>query len=94
MINTFFIFQFALMETVTTAILDRFPNYRHKKVWVVLIVAVFGYMGGLIFTTNVSIIIVTIILLILYKMFIFMLFFHSIYFCYNSIKKQRYLTRW
>ncbi|XP_022829643.1 sodium- and chloride-dependent glycine transporter 1-like isoform X2 [Spodoptera litura] len=44
--------QFALMETVTTAILDRFPNFRQKKVWVVLTVAVFGYLGGLIFTTN------------------------------------------
>ncbi|XP_041973087.1 sodium- and chloride-dependent glycine transporter 1-like isoform X2 [Aricia agestis] len=44
--------QFALMETVTTAILDRFPSFRQKKVWVVLSVAVFGYIGGLIFTTN------------------------------------------
>lgn len=42
------------METVTTAILDRFPNFRQKKVWVVLTVAIFGYIGGLIFTTNVS----------------------------------------
>lgn len=42
------------METVTTAILDRFPNFRQKKVWVVLMVAIFGYLGGLIFTTNVS----------------------------------------
>lgn len=42
------------METVTTAILDRFPNFRQKKVWVVFTVAVFGYLGGLIFTTNVS----------------------------------------
>lgn len=46
--------QFALMETVTTAILDRFPNLRDYKIWVVLTVAVFGYFGGLIFTTNVS----------------------------------------
>ncbi|XP_063232699.1 sodium- and chloride-dependent glycine transporter 1 [Bacillus rossius redtenbacheri] len=44
--------QFALMETVTTAILDRFPNLRDYKFWVVLGVAVFGYFGGLIFTTN------------------------------------------
>ena len=43
------------METVTTAILDKFPNFRQKKVWVVLTVAVFGYLGGLIFTTNVRI---------------------------------------
>lgn len=46
--------QFALMETVTTAILDKFPNLRQFKVWVVLSVAVFGYLGGLGFTTNVS----------------------------------------
>ncbi|VVC98652.1 unnamed protein product [Leptidea sinapis] len=43
---------FALMETVTTAILDRFPNFRERKIWVVLTVAIFGYLGGLIFTTN------------------------------------------
>lgn len=49
-----FTFKFALMETVTTAILDRFPNLRQNKVWVVLTVAVGGYLGGLIFTTNVS----------------------------------------
>ncbi len=47
-------FQFALMETVTTAILDKFPNLRQFKVWIVLFVAIFGYIGGLIFTTNVS----------------------------------------
>lgn len=45
--------QFALMETVTTAILDKFPNLRQFKVWIVLFVAIFGYIGGLIFTTNV-----------------------------------------
>lgn len=45
--------QFALMETVTTAILDKFPNLRQYKVWIVLCVAIFGYIGGLIFTTNV-----------------------------------------
>lgn len=42
------------METVTTAILDKFPNLRHRKIWVVLSVAVFGYLGGLGFTTNVT----------------------------------------
>lgn len=46
--------QFALMETVTTAILDKFHNLRHNKIWVVLFVAVCGYIGGLGFTTNVS----------------------------------------
>lgn len=42
------------METVTTAILDKFPALRQFKIWVVLSVAVFGYVGGLGFTTNVS----------------------------------------
>lgn len=46
--------QFALMETVTTAILDGIPALRNYKFWVVLACAVFGYVGGLIFTTNVS----------------------------------------
>lgn len=46
--------QFALMETVTTAILDGIPSLRSYKVWVVLGVAVVGYGGGIIFTTNVS----------------------------------------
>ncbi|XP_051861284.1 sodium- and chloride-dependent glycine transporter 2 isoform X2 [Drosophila albomicans] len=46
--------QFALMETVTTAILDKFPNLRQYKTWVVLFVGIFGYVGGLGFTTNVS----------------------------------------
>ncbi|KAH8384898.1 hypothetical protein KR093_011819, partial [Drosophila rubida] len=44
--------QFALMETVTTAILDKFPNLRQYKTWVVLFVGIFGYVGGLGFTTN------------------------------------------
>lgn len=46
--------QFALMETVTTAILDAFPALRNYKLWVVLAAAVLGYAGGIIFTTNVS----------------------------------------
>ncbi|XP_076656020.1 sodium- and chloride-dependent glycine transporter 1 [Halictus rubicundus] len=44
--------QFALMETVTTAILDAFPPLRSYKVWVVLAAAVSGYAGGIVFTTN------------------------------------------
>ncbi|EFN61826.1 Sodium- and chloride-dependent glycine transporter 2 [Camponotus floridanus] len=44
--------QFALMETVTTAILDGIPALRSYKIWVVLGVAVIGYAGGVIFTTN------------------------------------------
>lgn len=46
--------QFALMETVTTAILDGIPSLRNYKIWVVLGAAVVGYAGGIIFTTNVS----------------------------------------
>lgn len=42
------------METVTTAILDKFSNLRAHKFWVVLVVAVLGYLGGLGFTTNVG----------------------------------------
>ncbi|XP_063978834.1 sodium- and chloride-dependent glycine transporter 1-like isoform X2 [Diachasmimorpha longicaudata] len=44
--------QFALMETVTTAILDGIPALRNFKTWVVLGVSIFGYAGGIIFTTN------------------------------------------
>ncbi|XP_071864779.1 sodium- and chloride-dependent glycine transporter 1-like [Bombus fervidus] len=44
--------QLALIETVTTAILDGFPVLRKYKFWVVLATSVFGYLGGLIFTTN------------------------------------------
>nr|XP_050868486.1 sodium- and chloride-dependent glycine transporter 1-like [Vespula vulgaris]XP_050868487.1 sodium- and chloride-dependent glycine transporter 1-like [Vespula vulgaris]XP_050868488.1 sodium- and chloride-dependent glycine transporter 1-like [Vespula vulgaris] len=44
--------QFALMETVTTAILDGIPALRNYKFWVVLSAAVLGYGGGIIFTTN------------------------------------------
>lgn len=46
--------QFALMETVTTAILDGIPALRNFKTWVVLGVSILGYAGGIIFTTNVS----------------------------------------
>lgn len=46
--------QFALMETITTAILDGVPSLRNYKIWVVLGAAIVGYAGGVIFTTNVS----------------------------------------
>lgn len=46
--------QFALMETVTTAILDGIPALRNYKLWVVLGASIFGYAGGIVFTTNVS----------------------------------------
>jgi len=52
--------QFALMETVTTAIFDATPVLRSYKLWVVLGAAVVGYAGGIIFTTNVSILIIAI----------------------------------
>lgn len=42
------------METVTTAILDKFPNLRQYKTWVVFSVSIVGYIGGLGFTTRVS----------------------------------------
>ncbi|CAG0884683.1 unnamed protein product [Cyprideis torosa] len=44
--------QFALMETVTTAILDAFTSLRERKTLVVLGVSCFGFLGGLIFTTH------------------------------------------
>ncbi|XP_043268038.1 sodium- and chloride-dependent glycine transporter 2-like isoform X2 [Venturia canescens] len=44
--------QFALMETVTTAILDGIPALRNYKTLVVLATTVFGYSGGIIFTTH------------------------------------------
>ncbi|XP_076313330.1 sodium- and chloride-dependent glycine transporter 1-like isoform X2 [Tachypleus tridentatus] len=44
--------QFALLETVTTAILDSFPFLREKKTFVVLGVSIFGFLGGIIFTTR------------------------------------------
>ncbi|XP_014677035.1 PREDICTED: sodium- and chloride-dependent glycine transporter 1-like [Priapulus caudatus] len=39
--------QFALLETVVTAILDRFPNLRGKKTWVVLATSLAGFTFGL-----------------------------------------------
>ncbi|XP_076373234.1 sodium- and chloride-dependent glycine transporter 2-like [Tachypleus tridentatus] len=44
--------QFALLECVTTGILDCFPVLRGKKTIVVLIVSTFGFCGGIIFTTR------------------------------------------
>ncbi|XP_064634434.1 sodium- and chloride-dependent glycine transporter 1-like isoform X2 [Lineus longissimus] len=44
--------QFALLETVTTAALDRFPNWREKKTFVVLGMSCIGYIGGLMICTK------------------------------------------
>lgn len=39
--------EFALLETVMTAVQDTFPNLRKKKTWVVLFVSILGFLGGL-----------------------------------------------
>ncbi|XP_014666308.1 PREDICTED: sodium- and chloride-dependent glycine transporter 2-like [Priapulus caudatus] len=44
--------QFALLETVTTAILDTWPHLRERKTWVVFFCCVTGFIGGLIFCTQ------------------------------------------
>ncbi|CAG0880461.1 unnamed protein product [Darwinula stevensoni] len=44
--------QFALMETVTTALMDFFPMLRIHKVLVVAAVSFAGFLGGIIFCTN------------------------------------------
>ncbi|CAG2111419.1 unnamed protein product [Medioppia subpectinata] len=44
--------QFALLETVQTAILDRLPSLREHKFFVLLSVSIMGYLGGLIFCTQ------------------------------------------
>lgn len=44
--------QFALLETVQTAVLDRFPRLRHHKFAILVLVSTAGYAGGVIFTTG------------------------------------------
>jgi len=44
--------QFALLETVQTAVLDRMPSLREHKFFVLVVVSIFGYLGGLIFTAQ------------------------------------------
>lgn len=44
--------QFALLETVQTAVLDRFPNLRDHKFLILTLVSTMGYAGGVIFTTQ------------------------------------------
>jgi len=48
--------QFALLETVLTGIQDSYPPFRNHKTWVVLVVCIIGFLGGLAVTTQVSII--------------------------------------
>ncbi|ESO97961.1 hypothetical protein LOTGIDRAFT_153071 [Lottia gigantea] len=40
--------EFALLETVMTAVQDTYPQLRSKKVYVVMIVSILGFAGGLI----------------------------------------------
>ena len=49
-----FLLQFALLETVMTAIQDTVPSLRQKKTWVVLVVSILGFLGGLAVTCEVS----------------------------------------
>ena len=44
--------QFALLETVQTAVLDRFPSLRDHKFLILTLVSTMGYAGGIIFTTQ------------------------------------------
>ena len=44
--------QFALLETVQTAVLDRFPSLRDHKFLILTLVSTMGYAGGVIFTTQ------------------------------------------
>lgn len=44
--------QFALLETVQTAILDRFPHLREHKIVVLSTVTILGYLLGLVFCTQ------------------------------------------
>jgi solute carrier family 6 amino acid transporter-like protein 5/7/9/14 len=46
--------QFALLETVMTAVQDTFPHLRSKKTFVVLGVCLVGYIGGLPVCTQVT----------------------------------------
>ncbi|XP_041365129.1 sodium- and chloride-dependent glycine transporter 1-like [Gigantopelta aegis] len=44
--------EFALLETVMTAIQDTYPPFRQKKTWVVLVVSILGFFGGLVICTE------------------------------------------
>ncbi|XP_076450427.1 sodium- and chloride-dependent glycine transporter 1-like isoform X2 [Babylonia areolata] len=44
--------EFAILETVMTAVQDTFPTLRQKKTWVVLCVSILGFLGGLVICTQ------------------------------------------
>ncbi|XP_067655017.1 sodium- and chloride-dependent glycine transporter 1-like [Haliotis asinina] len=44
--------EFALLETIMTAVQDTYPPLRQKKTWVVLAVSVLGFLGGLVICTE------------------------------------------
>ena len=49
------VFQFVLIETVTTSVMDRFPKLRNYKLLTVIALCSFFFLLGLTLTTNVSI---------------------------------------
>ena len=51
---TYLYVQFAILETVMTAVQDTFPHLRQKKTWVVLCVSLLGFLGGLVICSQVS----------------------------------------
>lgn len=51
----YLLLQFALLETMMTAVQDTFPQLRAKKTYVVAVVCFIGFLGGLSVTCNVSI---------------------------------------
>ena len=48
------LFQFVLVETVTTSLMDRFPKLRQYKLLTVMVVCAVFFLLGLTLTTNVS----------------------------------------
>lgn len=61
--NLYFCLQFALLETMMTAVQDTFPQLRAKKTYVVAVVCLIGFLGGLSVTCNVSTLVDCIIVL-------------------------------
>ncbi len=48
------LFQFALVETVTTAFMDQFPSLRKHKTILMISTGIVGFLLGLIMCTEVS----------------------------------------